>query len=476
MEQQQNVAERDLSALQSAELQRRLTALEAENEALRSKMDFAPPRAKRRSRGWALLSTVLVLIGVLLAPVAIIAVWAQAELTERDRFVATFAPLADDPAVQTYVTDQAVAVVNENIDVPTLTSDLVDGITSLGTGPRATAALDALKGPAAAGIQSLIESRIAAFVQSDAFADVWATALGVTHTQLTAVITNDPDSAITVGGGGEIGIQLGPIIDAVKTALLNQGIDFASNIPSVDRTIVVAQSDSLPTIQLAYQLAVAAGIWLPWIAIAFLAAGVLVARRKSVALIVTALALALMMVLTAILFVVGHALFIGSVSPEMVPSGVSNALFEQVVEGMRSTAAAVLTLAVVVAIVAWFSGPFEPARKLRSLARSGADGVRGFAEQRNVTTGAVGTWVYNQRVLLRSAVAVIASLVLVLNRPISPALIFWTLAGAVAAIVVIELVQRPPAAAATATAATATAATAASATTTAAGTPAGVGG
>ena len=435
-----------MAQMTTGELERRLAELEAENAELRtSGAAPAQPRRSRRSWGWALLSVVLIVIGMVLAPVAVVASWARVELTDTESFVATFAPLADDEGVQAFVTDQAMAAITDAVDIPTLTSDVVDGITELGTPPRATAALEALKGPAAAGIRSLIETQIAGFVESEAFADVWATALRVSHRQLVATMEGDPDAAVSLGANGEIGVQLAPIIEAVKSALIERGIGLAEQIPVVDRTITVAQSDAVPTAQLGYGLAVAAGVWLPWVSIGLLAIGVLVARRKSVALVATAVVLAVVMAALLALFAVGHAVFVTSVAPGVVPGGVSGVLFETVVERMRSTAVAVLTLAVVVALVGWFAGPFDVPRRLRSLAASAADALRDAVERRGVTTGRAGYWLHRQRVLLRAAVAVIASLVILFVRPLSPSTIVWILVVALLALALLELAQRPPA-------------------------------
>ncbi|MCS5733887.1 hypothetical protein [Herbiconiux daphne] len=451
----------------NAELVRRLEALEAENAALRQRVDAQPtlpleplggtgggpsggpsgaPLAaakKKRGWGWTLLATVLIVIGAVLAPLAVAASWSKVVLTDTESFVATYAPLADDPRVQAYITDQTVIVINEQVDIPKLTADVIDGITGLGTGPAATRALELLKGPAASGIQSLIQSGVSGFVESDAFADVWTSALRISHAQLVAVMQNDPNAAVTLGGDGSIGIQLGPIIEAVKSALIAQGIDFASQIPAIDRTIVVAQSDALPTVQLAYGLAVSAGAWLPWIALLFLAAGVVVSRRRSVALIWAAVALALVMALTAAAFAVGSLVFVSSVSPALLPGDVAGLLYETVAGDMRTTAVAVLVLAIVVAVVAWLAGPFDVPRRLRRFAAEGAGRIRGAAERRGITTGRVGEWLYAQRVLLRVVVAAIGAAIVLFLRPLTPALTIWTLVLAGVVLAVLEIVQRP---------------------------------
>ncbi len=437
----------------SADLLRRIEELEAENAALRMREDgvaivplgslASAPKKKTRGWGWTLLATVLIVIGAILAPVAVVASWAKVELTDTDSFVATYAPLAKNAAVQAYITNQVVDVINQQVDVKQLTSEVIDGITSLGTGPAATKALEALKGPAAQGLQSLIHTAVGNFVSSNAFADVWTRALRLSHQQLVATMQNNPKAAITVGSDGSIGIQLAPIIEQVKATLVSQGITFASQIPTIDRTITVAQSDAIPTIQLAYNVALVAGAWLPWVALAFLAAGVLVARRRAVALIWAAIALALSMIVVAAGFAIGRIVFISSASPSLLPSGVARTLFDTVVSAMEETTVAVLVLAIVVALVGWFAGPFEVPRKLRGFYASGAARLRTVAGEHGISTGRVGEWLYAQRVLLRVVVAVIASAIVLFVRPITPSLTIWTLVIAVLVIAILELVQRP---------------------------------
>ncbi|MGN6427675.1 MAG: hypothetical protein ACTHMF_12720 [Leifsonia sp.] len=442
--------------LTNAELLQRLAALEEENAELRGRLGTegdgteplvgaapAPALAHKRGWGWTLLAVVLIVIGAILAPVAVVASWAKLQLTDTDAFVATYAPLAHDPGVQAYVTDEAVKVIEDSVDIPALTSQVVDGITNLGTGPVATKALEALKGPLADGILSLIHTTVGNFVASDAFAQVWQEALRASHTQLVATMQGDPQAAITVGSDGSVGVQLGPIIDRVKQLLVERGITFASQIPTVDRTITVAQNSSIPTLQVFYGVAVAAGAWLPWVAIGLLALGVVVARRRALALIGAASALAIAMIVVVAGIGIGRLVFVGSVSPGLIPAGVAQTVFGTVATPMRDTGVAVLVLAIVVAVVGWYAGPFGVPRRLRGFFGSGVTWVRTSAERHGITTGKAGEWIYAQRVLLRAAVAVIAAAVVLFVRPLTPALIIWTLVIAAVVIAVLELVQRP---------------------------------
>lgn len=442
-----------MARLTNTELLQRIAALEEENASLRMQagtdaetVPIAPAAAvapHRRSWAWTLLATVLIVLGAILAPLAVVSTWAKAQLTDTDSFVATYAPLAHDPDVQAFVTEQAVKAVQENVDIPQITSQVVDGITQLGTGPVATKALDSLKAPLAQGIVSLMQSTIQRFVASDAFAQVWQQALRTSHDQLIATMQNSPKAAITVGSDGSVGIQLAPIIDRVKVLLVDQGLTFASQIPTVDRTITVAQNSSIPTLQLVYGLAIAAGAWLPWVAIGLLALGVLVARRRALGLIWAAVALGLAMALTLAAIGVGRLVFVASASPSLVPSTLARTLYATVTDAMIDTAVAVLVLAIAVAIVGWLAGPFRVPRRLRGFFGSGVTWVRESAERHGITTGRAGEWMYAQRTLLRAAVAVIAAAIVLFVRPLTPALIIWTLVLAVLVVAILELLQRP---------------------------------
>lgn len=440
------------------ELETLVTELRAENDRLRAEIGAQPPPGAgapappRRRGGWGrtLAATVLVVIGALLAPVAVTAAWARTELTNTDTFVATFAPLADDPAVQSFVTDEVVAAVDERVDIPKLTADLVDGLQGLGLGPNATAALQALEGPAARGLQGLVQNVVSRFVTSDAFATAWEQALRVSHRQLVATMQGNANAAVTVGPGGEIGIQLGPIVAQVKTRLVQAGVTFAEKIPQVDKTIVIGTSDAVVTAQRYYGLVVTLGAWLPWIVLAILAAGVLVARRRALALVWAAIALGVSMLLLGLALVVGRSVAVGELSPAHLPADAATAILDQTTEFLRNTAVVVTVLAAAVAIVTWLTGPFGLPRRMQAAAGRGAAAVRAAGERHRLSTGRVGEWLYRWRTPLRAVIAAGGSAIVLFVRPLSPALIIWTALAALAAVGVLVLLERPPTPAATA--------------------------
>ncbi|WP_173923626.1 hypothetical protein [Agromyces sp. Marseille-P2726] len=431
--------------MSSAELEARIAELEAENTRLRegaSVRSSDEPVRSRRGWGRTAVAIALVVVGLLLAPVAVISAWARLELVDTDRFVATFAPLAEEPAVQDYIGDQVTAAIEEQVDIPTLTSDLFDGIRALDLPPRAEQALGLLEGPATQGLQSLVSGIVDRVVTSPAFADIWAAALRASHRQFVAAIQGDPDAALSIEDG-TIAIQLGPIIEAVKQRLEDQGVGFASAIPVVDRSIAVATSDSIALVQTVYNLAVAAGTWLPWITLALLVAGVLVARRRATALVWTAGGLALSMIILASGVGIGRAFFIGAVSPSIMPQATAVELYDGLVELMLSTVLAIFVLALFVAVIAWLSGPWRPARAVRGFADSGFSAVRRSAAAHGVTTGAFGVALDRWRVAAYVVIAVVASLVILFNRPVTTSLVVWTVVIALIAVALVELLRRP---------------------------------
>src|SRR5690606_28727292 len=169
--------------------------------------------------------------------VSIIGAWARVQLVDETQFVATFGPLAADPAVQDLVVDQTTAAIDEAVDLEGLTDDLFDGIAGLDLPPRAVAALELLRAPAAQGVQSLVDMTVTRLVESEAFAAVWETALRASHRGLVAVASGGTaDAALAVSADGEVGIQLAPIIEEVKARLADGGLAFADSIPVIDRT------------------------------------------------------------------------------------------------------------------------------------------------------------------------------------------------------------------------------------------------
>ena len=127
----------------------------------------------KRARGRTAAAIVLVVIGLLLAPVAVISGWARLELVDTDRFVATFAPLAEEPGGAGvrrrpgHRRDQGAG--------RHPAADLRRVRRHQGARPAAACRgrARAARGPATQGLESLVSSVVDRVVESPAFADVW---------------------------------------------------------------------------------------------------------------------------------------------------------------------------------------------------------------------------------------------------------------------------------------------------------------
>lgn len=377
--------------------------------------EASTPRPRQRWR--APLSAVCIVIAAILVPVSIVASWARAELVDQDAFVQTFAPLADDPDVQALIIDETVAAIDESINIDGLVDDLFDGIASLGIPRRAAAALDLLRGPAAAGVHSTLSSSITAAVESDAFSSVWDRALRLSHTAMLAAVTNDGSGAVAISDTGEIGIQLGPIVADLRQRLLDQGFRFASVIPTVDRTIVVAQSDAIVVVRTVYTIAVLVGWWIPLLCLGLFVLGIALARRRATGLIGSGIGIAIGGAAVAIALAVAGTTLALNADNRGISSAAITAIFAQVTSAMRDTAIMLIALGVFLALVAWLAGGSRVGGRTALGAIN--SGARAGMAARGVDTGAVGRWLYRQRVLVRGIIFVASGLWLLALRPLS---------------------------------------------------------
>ncbi|MFJ2542117.1 hypothetical protein [Microbacterium sp. NPDC087589] len=417
-------------------LRERVVALERENDELRT-----PKR--RRIRGRSVIGAVLLVLAVVLAPVAAMGTWARLQLVETESFVATFAPLASDPDVQDFVAEQVSAAIDEQVDVSAVVGEVFDGIRSLGLPPRADTALTLLEGPAADGAISLIDGVVHDVVRSEQFADIWTQSLRFTHDRATAILQNAPGTAVQLSDDGAVTIELGVVIERVKQAMSERGIGLADVIPEIDRSIPIAQADSLALVRTVYQVADIGGFWLPWLVVALVVAGVLLMRDRPRAVLWSSAAIALVFLLLSAGLGIGRGVFLRAVSPEIMSAAAATALFEQLTSLLAGTIAAIALIGVLAAMWAWLAGSSRAAAGFRGLVDSGFSAVRGAAERRGLTTGAFGRGIDRFRGPIFIAAVVVVTVLLIASRPVSFGSVIGAGVGLLVVAVLVELLRRP---------------------------------
>lgn len=426
-----------------AALEARLAALEAENAALRAATVTAPAVRRKRKPGRTTAAIVLILLGALLAPIAVVGNWARDLVVDTDAYVDTIAPIASDPGVQAAVTNRVTNAVVDALNLDELTTQATDAIAGLNLPPIVTTGLASLKGPLQDAVTGFVRKQVDKIVTSDAFAATWTEANRTAHEQIVATLRGDPDALAQISDSGQLVIDITPIIEQVKTALVDAGFTLAGRIPTIKVTFPVASSSDLVRLQNAYRAIDVIGAVLPWISLLLLAAGVLFAQKRSRALVIAGLSLAVAMALLAVGLAIGRWFYSNSLPPSVQRPDVAVTLYDQFVSLLRIELRVGLVLGLIVAIVAFFAGGTPAARSVRETSGKGVAWVRGLGDRHGVGTGAFGVWLYEQRTLIRVVVTGIAVLVLVLADGITGKTVFVVAVVALLILGVLTLLARP---------------------------------
>lgn len=426
----------------------RLRARVAELEAQMTKTEgAAPPSPEKRGRGsvwWAVSSAVLITLACVLAPLSVASVWASSELSDTEQYVETVAPLADDPAVQDALAAEITTTIFENLDVEDLTSEALAAIAAQpDVPPRVAAALPALATPIANGVQSFTRDQVDSLLASPQFAELWAQVNRVAHEQVVKLLEGNQGAAVSAQDG-TITLNLAPIIEEVKTRLVAQGFDLANNIPAVDKSFVLAESDAITDAQGFYSLLNTLGVWLPIVALALFAVGVALARDRRRALLKGGLGLAAAMVVLGVALTLVRMWYVETTPAGILTAEAAGSVFDTLVRFLRTGLRAVAVLGLVVALAAFLTGPSTAAVKTRATLERGIGSAREGAESAGWDTGRVGTWTFAHRRALRIGVVIAGGLLLMFwSRPTG-----WVVASiallVVLALAVIEFLATPP--------------------------------
>jgi hypothetical protein len=438
------------SALTEAE-RAELRRLRAEVAALRSQVQHDGAAGEGRSvavgrvarqRWRTIVATLLIVVACALAPLSVVAVWTRNQVTNTDRYVATVAPLASDPAIQNAIADQITAQIFTYIDIQGLTTQAVDALASRGLNPEVADQLQGFAVPIANGVQSFTRSQVGKVVESDAFADAWVQANRVAHEQLVKALTGEGGGAVTVEND-TVTLNLSAFIQTVKQRLVASGFTLAARIPEVNASFVLFQSDDITRARNAFNLLNTLGIWLPIIMLVLLVVGVYVAKDHRRALVGAGVGVAIGMVVLALGLAVFRALYLDAVPAEVLPHDAAAVLYDTIVRFLRLGLRTVLVLGLVIAAGAFLTGQSVTAVRTRQSLTGAIGWLQGSAEQAGLRTGPVGTWVYDHKRALRIGAVAVAALALVFwGRPTGKVIILLAVLLMVA-LAIIEFLGRP---------------------------------
>jgi len=434
-------ANSELSQDERAELER----LRAEKAELRSQAADGTGTTRKRHFSWRTpVSIVLIVLGCILGPVAVLGVWAGNEVSDTGRWVATVEPLIHDPAIQNVLTDKITTEITSRVNLTGTINQASAQLNDKGL-TRISSLLNTFGPQIASAVTGFIHSTVQKVISSPAAAKVWVQVNTVAHRSLVQVLSGQGNGAISTSNG-QITLNLGPFIAEVKQDLIQHGFSLASNIPPVSPTLALFQAKDLGKAQAGYRLIKALKIVLPILALGLLAAGVWVARKRRRALIGAALGLAASMLVLAIGLLIARSIYLNSVPPTVLPGDAAAAAFDAMVYFIKVGLRVVLAVALIVAIGAFITGPSRSAIQIRSALKSGANWVRNFGERRGVSTGPVGEWTYTHRRALRIGVVALMAVIFVFWGHPTLLVVILLLVILLVLLGLIELIGRPPAA------------------------------
>ncbi|MEU4220284.1 hypothetical protein [Actinoplanes sp. NPDC026623] len=422
------------------DIEQELARLRAENERLRALVD-RPVAVERKPRGrrvgrWT-GATVLLVIGCLLLPVGAVALFARAVVFDTDRYVATVAPLAEDPAVRNAVADRITAEVFAALDIDGFTRQAIDALVKQG----APAELSMLQQPMVNGVRSFARSQVYNAVSSDLFARAWEQANRAAHAGLVAALRGNKGGAIEVENG-TVSVNLGTFINAIKPQLISAGVPFADRIPAVNLSFPLVQSDAIPKIQRATSLLDRLAVPLVLFAFLLLAVAVWLApnRRRMLSFAGLGIALSLLMLLGGL--AAGREYYLTHLPPNTLPSDAAAVVWDTLTAQFTDRLQTVVLVGVVIALGAWVVGPGELARALRTGANWLVVNARVGGRRLGWRPTAVDRWVADHVTWLRAgALAVIVIWYALWTRPTTSVVIGLTLT-LLGVLAVIELLRR----------------------------------
>ncbi|MFJ7587680.1 hypothetical protein ACIQZO_09880 [Streptomyces sp. NPDC097617] len=387
----------DESAGELAVLRARVAALES--EAARR----TPPKHRTKS----LLSALLIIIGCVLAPLGIVASWTSGIVGNTDRYVSTVAPLASDPDVQAAAANRVTGALMEHLDLATLLEDVAPE-----QRPLLQKALGKLGGSLEGAVSSFVKEKAQDVIASDQFETIWTNANRTIHTSLVKALTGSGDGAVEIKNDA-VTIDLAPVIEQVKTRLVDAGMGVAARIPEIHTDFTVVQSNDIGRVKTGFRLLQLAGVWLPILAVLLVAAGVLLSAHRRRILVTAALAVAFAVAVLGLGLTVFRTVYLNAL-PDTVSQAAAGSVYDAMIRLLRTTIRMVVVLGIVIALAAWLSGPGKYATAARQIWHSGIVATRATADRMGLRTGPVGPFIRRHRAWFTWGLVAIAVLVYVL--------------------------------------------------------------
>ena len=293
------------------------------NEELEHELELEPhPRHRARKIG----AIVLIVLAGILAPISTMGLWLRSQVTDTGKYVRTVAPLVSDPDVQDFVADRVTDRLFEEVDVQTAIQQALPERASF------------LSGALTSGLQTVVREATLRVVESDQFAELWASANRLAHEQMVAVLTGKSSDVVSTKDG-VVSLDLSGIANEVVSQLKSRGVDLfdSVNIPQGRFTIEIFQSDAITKAQVAFSAFNTVAIVLPFLTILLFVGGIFLFPNRRRGALWAAVALSLGMAVLLLALAIGRTIYLGAIPSSVMPQGVAATFFDTLVRFLRQT-------------------------------------------------------------------------------------------------------------------------------------------
>ncbi len=290
-----------------------------------------------KKKTWA---NILLVIGTVIALLAIIAIWINQTLLNTNQYVATVAPLSKNQAI---ASDLANALSNRVFTQVPIQSEISAIL---------PANLQFLAPILTQDLKNLLTQETTNLITSDQFNQIWININRFVQQQIVALLTGQ--KAALMVKGDQVVLDLQVVFDQVKTRLSQKGITLFQNVTlsPENSQVVLFQSPALAQAQGFINIISKLGIILPILALAIFAGAIVLYPNRNRGIFWVGVSILIAGVVLMILIAVIGSSF-PSYTPNLSPAA-SEAFYFTIVRYLQSAAWVTIAIGLVLAVAFFF--------------------------------------------------------------------------------------------------------------------------
>jgi hypothetical protein len=385
--------------------------------------DESPPRAPRWRR-WT--AGTLVVISCILAPLSVITIWVRNQVLNTDRYVANVKPLASDPQVIDSVATGLTNALFSRVDVSEAAKDALPDRAEFLAGPLETA------------LRDFTYRAAVDLLSTEQFREAWVRANEFAHEQLRKALTGE--GKVIETDEGKVVLNLSGLFEIVRGRLRERGVTVFDRIPINELALQfeIANVSALASAQEGARLLNTLSWVVPILAFVCLGGALALSSDRRRTIIRWGIGVAVAVAVIGAGLAIGRKLYLDAATSESLPRDTAAIVFDTLVRFLRYGVRVVIAFGLLVALIAWITGPARGAVAFRGLfSRAGT-----AAGERGMKFGGFGTFVGKHRTALRITFCLLALVALLLvNHPtLVTLLVILLILGGMLAIV--EIIAR----------------------------------